>query len=944
MTLYSALFTGVSGLNAQGQKIGVISDNIANVNTVGYKQAQANFSTLVVNAAGATSYSPGGVINRTRLDIQKQGVISSTAAPTDLAIAGKGFFVVNESSAGTEQPLYTRAGSFRQDADGNFLNAQGFYLQGWPLDRDGRLPGEPGNLNTIGRDNLDSLETVNVTAATGEPEDTTQVELGLNLDAAQDIYRGSGATVTMDVLSSNNYGITSKQIIVPDETSATNPSFGLATTNNIARGDKFTISTGNGLSYSYEYGGFSLGRQVTASGAANMGDGATDISPLSLPAGAMTTAGGASTLVTITLGAPHGFSTGDTIRLSGVTFAGADTIPLTEINTSHVITVTGANTFTFNTTTGSTVADANAAGGTYTNRLFSGNILDATTATQRFFGSTDIADFTDGARSFSITTPTGGTQVFTYVTSGSPSSTAGQFNTLENLATAINERVTNGVPSGLTARVVGGRLVVGATNATESVTFANVDATGSGGLSGIDWIQELDLQDVNGGSRRFSTMENLATLVNADEGVSASISDPLGVSNMEIYGDDPLDTVRFQDFVGVDFTAGSTLPLAAGSVTSAAGGPGPVTVTVTLAAHGLSVGDNIVFSGMTPFDAFTAGELNATHTVTNVVGPNTFEITINASAANAGAANTDGALAFSNVGSLLAEFGIVDSLNGGAYVRGDTGSLGPEYDSSGTVGMNMASEDIEAHFTRNIRVYDALGGGHDLRMSTIKVDENTWAVEIFAPDEDDISSTLVDGQIAVGTITFNGDGSLRNVSSGLAGEITINWTNGAEPNVLTFDWGTAGLPFGTPGATQVGDTDGITQFDSDYNVAFVRQDGSSVGQLTGVTIDDDGFVVASYSNGEIKKLYKLPIADFSNPNGLQAITGNVFAQTLDSGDVYLREAGENGVGSIQSSALEQSNVDLAEQLTDMIVAQRAYQSNTKVISTADDLLDRLNQI
>ncbi|MFO1242380.1 MAG: flagellar hook-basal body complex protein [Rickettsiales bacterium] len=936
MTLYSALFTGVSGLNAQGQKIGIISDNIANVNTVGYKQAQANFSTLVVNAAGASTYSPGGVINRSRLDIQKQGVISSTAAPTDLAITGKGFFVVNQNSAGTEQPLYTRAGSFRQDASGNFVNAQGFYLQGWPLDREGRLPGEPGNLNTVGRDNLDSLETVSVTAATGEPEVTTSVELGLNLDAGQEVYHGSGATVTMDVLSPNNYHINSETIIVPDEINATPPSFGLAPTNNIARGDKFTLSTGNGLSYTYQYGGFTMGRQVNVAGAANVGDGASNISPISLPAGAMTT-DGATTLVTVTLAGPHGYSTGDVITLSGVTFAGADTIPISEINTAHTITVTGANTFTFNTTTASTVADANAAGGTYTDRRFVGNILDATTGTQALLGTTGTANYTSASLSFTISTPSSGSHTFTYRT-GSVAAENGQFNTLNNLATAID------AAAGLTARVVNGRLVIGAEDATESVTFANVDATGSGTLLGIDWVQELDLKNVTAASRRFSTMANLADLVNADEGVSAVLNDPLGESTLEMRGDDPLDTVRFQDFVGVGFTAGSTLPMAAGSINSAAGGPGPVVVTVTLPGHGLSVGNNIALSGVTPFGGFTAGELNTTHTITNVLGPNTFEITINASGAIAAAANTDGNLANSNTGSLLAEFGIVPSLNGGAYVRGDSGSLGPEYDSSGTVGHNMASEEITAQFTRNIRVYDALGGGHDLRMSTIKIDENTWAVEIFSPDEDDISSTLVDGQVATGTITFNGDGSLRNVSSGLANDIVINWTNGSVPSTINIDWGTAGLPFGTPGASQIGDTDGITQFDSDYNVAFVRQDGSGVGNLTGVTIDDEGYVVASYSNGEIKKLYKLPIADFSNPNGLQAITGNVFAQTLDSGDVYLREAGENGVGTIQSSALEQSNVDLAEQLTDMIVAQRAYQSNTKVISTADDLLDRLNQI
>lgn len=938
MTLYSALFTGVSGLGAQGQKIGIISDNIANVNTVGYKQAQANFSTLVVNSAGGASYSPGGVRNATRLDIQKQGIVSSTAAPTDLAITGKGFFVVNEQAGSTGQTLYTRAGSFRQDSDGNFLNAQGFYLQGWPLDRDGRLPGEPGNLNAVSRDNLDSLQTVNVSAATGEPEASTKVEFGLNLDAGEEIFPGAAGNVIMDVLSSANYQIKGGDIIVPDETNATNPSFGLAPTNNISRGDKFTITTGNGLSYTYEYGGFTMGRQVNAAGAANMGDGANDLSPLNLAAGNVTT-NGTNNVITVTLAGPHGFSTGDRVTMAGVTWAGADTIPLSEINTAHTINVTGANTFTFTSTTNSTVADASAAGGTYTNRLYAGNVFDATTATQALLNTTGTGGFTAQARSFTISTPSTGSHTFTYTT-GSPSAASGQFNTLSNLAAAID------ATAGLTARVTGGRLVIGAEDATEGVTFANVDAAGSGGLFGIDWVEELDLQDIAGQSRRFSTISNLANIINDDDGVSAVVNDPLGEATMDITVDDPLDTIRFQDFSGIGLTFGATQAVGAGNfVATAGGGPGLVTIDVTVPGHGLQVGDNITISGMAAFDNFLGSELNTTHTITAVTGVNTFQIQINtAGAITAAAANTDGNFANSNNGSLLAEFGLVDSLNGGAYVRGDTGSLGPIYDSSGATGNNIASGDIEPQFTRNVRVYDSLGTGHDLRMGVIKTAQNEWAIELYAPNEDDISTPLVDGQVAVGTITFNGDGSLRNISSDLANPITINWTNGAEPSTISLDWGTAGLPFGTPGATQIGDTDGITQFDSDYNVAFIRQDGSDVGQLVGVNIDDEGHVIASYSNGEIKTLFKLPIADFSNVNGLEAVTGNVFRETRESGDVYLREAGENGVGDIQSSALEQSNVDLAEQLTDMIVAQRAYQSNTKVISTADDLLDRLNQI
>ena len=142
----------------------------------------------------------------------------------------------------------------------------------------------------------------------------------------------------------------------------------------------------------------------------------------------------------------------------------------------------------------------------------------------------------------------------------------------------------------------------------------------------------------------------------------------------------------------------------------------------------------------------------------------------------------------------------------------------------------------------------------------------------------------------------------------------------------------------------IGRSDGLSQFDSGYNVDFANQNGAPVGQLVSVSITEEGVVVASYSNGETQALYKLPIADFANPDGLRAVTGNVFSQTRESGEVNLRESGTNGTGSVVSAALEQSNVDLAEQLTDMIVAQRSYQANTKVIKTADELLEQLNQI
>lgn len=117
-----------------------------------------------------------------------------------------------------------------------------------------------------------------------------------------------------------------------------------------------------------------------------------------------------------------------------------------------------------------------------------------------------------------------------------------------------------------------------------------------------------------------------------------------------------------------------------------------------------------------------------------------------------------------------------------------------------------------------------------------------------------------------------------------------------------------------------------------------------MGQLTGVAVDAAGFITASFNNGETQKLYKIPVAEFTDPNMLQALTGNAFAQTSESGIANLKQAGQSGVGTISSGALEQSNVELADQLTNMIVAQRAYQANTKIIQTSDGLLDDLDRI
>lgn len=249
---------------------------------------------------------------------------------------------------------------------------------------------------------------------------------------------------------------------------------------------------------------------------------------------------------------------------------------------------------------------------------------------------------------------------------------------------------------------------------------------------------------------------------------------------------------------------------------------------------------------------------------------------------------------------------------------------------------------VRPHFSRSVQVFDSIGRPHDVTVSYLKDPATaTWNVEVYAEAADVETATHPNGLLASGQVTFGGDGSLAtNTLTPLTPVATagapvgMDWldSDGAIDSVIEFDLGT------------IGETDGLSQFASNYNVVYVTQNGAEVGQLNGVSIDEDGFVVASFSNGEQQKLYKLPVATFFNPLALNPRTGNVFSETVASGAFNLHEAGIGGSGQISPASLEAANVDLADEFTKMIVTQRAYSANARVISTADEMLDELIRI
>ena len=185
MSLFGALSSGVSGLVAQSSAMGAISDNITNVSTIGYKNTYVNFQTLVTKQTSTTFYSAGGVQSRPRTDTGIQGLLASSTSQTDIAISGKGYFVVNEANVPTinNEFLYSRSGSFFSDNEGYLRNTSGFYLQAWPVTALGTITPHNKSL-TIPNQNVistDYLSTVNLNRVGGTAAATTKISIGANL-------------------------------------------------------------------------------------------------------------------------------------------------------------------------------------------------------------------------------------------------------------------------------------------------------------------------------------------------------------------------------------------------------------------------------------------------------------------------------------------------------------------------------------------------------------------------------------------------------------------------------------------------------------------------------------------------------------------------------------------------------------------------------------------
>ena len=229
-----------------------------------------------------------------------------------------------------------------------------------------------------------------------------------------------------------------------------------------------------------------------------------------------------------------------------------------------------------------------------------------------------------------------------------------------------------------------------------------------------------------------------------------------------------------------------------------------------------------------------------------------------------------------------------------------------------------------ATYHTSLQSYDSLGQQHEMSLFYFHTAPNTWDVRFGVPSSEVTGGGTSDfQQIGNTTLVFNPDGS---VASG-------------SPVTLTTSFSGA-----TPGQNINVDLTGMSQFASPSGISFVTQDGFGAGGLTNLGVDAAGIVSATFDNGQSRPIFQLAIAHFASPEGLTPSGSQLYRETIRSGPPAIATAQSQGNGSIVGSALEQSNVQIAQEFIELITQQRAFQANARVVTASDQLLTDLINI
>ncbi|MGH8612062.1 MAG: flagellar hook protein FlgE [Gammaproteobacteria bacterium] len=250
--------------------------------------------------------------------------------------------------------------------------------------------------------------------------------------------------------------------------------------------------------------------------------------------------------------------------------------------------------------------------------------------------------------------------------------------------------------------------------------------------------------------------------------------------------------------------------------------------------------------------------------------------------------------------------------------------VGANLDASQTVPANPfnANDPLSYNHSTSTTVYDSLGSSHIATMYYSKSASNQWQSYLFV-DGNEVNQPGGDA------LAFANDGSLFQINGGAGTtttSISFNPGTGAAPMTLTMDYAD------------------LTQYGSPFGVNALSQDGFTIGRLSDVGVDDSGMLSGRYSNGQTRVLGQVVLSNFANSQGLRRLGDTNWAETFSSGAALTGAPGSGDLGLVQSGALEEANVDLTEELVNMITAQRNFQANAQVISTADQITQTIINI
>ena len=1069
MSLFGALKTGVTGLTAQSSAMSIISDNIANVNTVGYKAGSASFSTLVTKQTSSTAYSSGGVQCRNRTGIDAQGLLSGTTRSTDLGISGNGFFVTTTTSNPGAEDLYsyTRAGSFEVDENGYLRNANGAYLQAWPLQAyDGSenaslvkigenmymkaYSDETGSTVYVNDNVIDStnMKSINLNTIGGTAQETQNIRFGANLPSDAPVFnpakpeeggRYSSAVLVYDSLgNSHNVTMTFTKVesgawsidLEMPSGAATLVTYSQSEIVNDATPDvysaraqlEFTSIPTNHSTIAMETNGTNYVFEFTTDGTTTYSPKANEkVIAVDLSSGVVTTADAVdkfSKAIQANMPGAARFtvsSDGKSIQVeqsnsgASVKFnAGKCKAVLQSIANPDPVTNIATGEFELPEIDWDI---KNTARVDFVSQKPEDYLNKSVTIGSNTYNFSD----TDAAKTEGIVTVNISSAI------DRRTGTVDTVKLVQLLKAKINDNepdYTRYVASGSTLEInptsTGANILVNSGNST-SVTFRNTNLAAYVG-------QTIRIGDkANNLDKEFEFTDNAGIVSGtmlANGNIAVNIADlkekdttdalPIAVMNalyqtIQTYYEKHESIENLSNYFQVSgstlVSTGDFLATTANTDTTVNVNQQTLTFTGTDAAN--FVGSTVGYDGKTytfsKFKKTTGTQIDITDAIQSqklkfganpadgnsiTIDGKTYTFKTTPAAANDVQIGADAKTTLANLcaaAGLVAGAGvsIIDdtlTLSNGKIVEINTGTSGAtltelvsaegvmtlfaeaigktEYQQGATLtltkyganpfdaatgaaamgGVTTVAEDMISS-----KSTDGIGAGLSVvgknNGKQVNQPENTGLLVLT----NTFSFNNVDGAqngSKIAGVRFNADGTPKEINMG---NVAIEWANGAKDMTGNY-YESSQINL------YIGDTNtanGLTQLAGKYTTNYTTQDGAKYGSYTGVSVSENGVVTAIFDNGETRAIAQIPIATFVDANSLGALTGNIWIETTASGNATLRTAGEGGAGKISASSLEDSTVDIASEFTDMITTQRAYSAASKIITTADSMLEEL---